>query len=428
MVPYDSSFTTYCSELYNEDNEFERRVNESTLKILNFKKDIGLLDADTVYPREEDLKNIGTDETYNFNLKAARESIILAKNSESNGLPLSNDPSKKVCVIGPSGNLRKVLNGGWSYTWLGEKEDYYDLGGNGHKILTIYQAVKQKTDNVLYRDGVKFVYDGGKLYTVFNDFNETIDEAKTCDHILLTIGEDTYAEQFGNIDSLELDSVQKILANELFKLNVPVTVIYVAGRPRVMNEIIDKANAVLLAFLPGIRGAEAIADIVFGDYNPDGKLPVTYPKVTNGFITHDFKYIEKFEHYKPENYIKFEFGHGLSYTTFEYSNLRLCSNEYDMSEDEEIRVYVDVKNNGTRPGKETVILYIYDEYASVTRPVKQVRGFEKIYLEPNDIQTVEFVLNINKDLSLINIHNRRVVEPGNFIVYVGELSKRFHLK
>ena len=138
--------------------------------------------------------------------------------------------------------MSKVLNGGWSYTWLGEKEDYYDLGGNGHKILTIYQAVKQKTDNVLYRDGVKFVYDGGKLYTVFNDFNETIDEAKTCDHILLTIGEDTYAEQFGNIDSLELDSVQKTLANELFKLNVPVTVIYVAGRPRVMNEIIDKAN------------------------------------------------------------------------------------------------------------------------------------------------------------------------------------------
>jgi len=175
--------------------------------------------------------------------------------------------------------------------------------------------------------------------------------------------------------------------------------------------------------LKGNKGADAIAEIIFGDYNPNGKLPITYPLNTNGITTYDYKPLESFDTNKYENL--YPFGHGLSYTKFNYSNLRLNAKEV-MSPDS-IQVSVNVKNIGTTSGKETVILYLNDEFASNSRPIKQLKGFKKVYLNPNQETTVTFVIT-NHDMSFINQYNKRIVEPGHFNVYVDHLEERFLLK
>jgi beta-glucosidase len=180
-------------------------------------------------------------------------------------------------------------------------------------------------------------------------------------------------------------------------------------------------------FLPGNRGGEAISDILFGDTNPSGKMPITYPKNTNGFITFDHKPAED----PDDNQSLYPFGFGLSYTKFLYSNLLLDKNVLNgSSSDVNITVKVTVTNVGKVEGKEAVILYLNDEVASVTRPVKQVQGFAKINLMPKETRVVEFVLNLNEDLSFIAIsgtQSKRVVEAGFFTVFIENLKTRFQV-
>jgi beta-glucosidase len=183
MVPYDPSFYEYCVDLAKNDDSFLQRVNDATMRILNVKNKLGLLDTnyDNIYPDPADLNKIGTKESEDFNLEAARESIILVKN-QKNVLPLNKNSNKKILITGPTGNLRKVLNGGWSYTWQGNDESTYDFG---RPKFTLYQAISKKTNNVVYKEGANF--------TDLTNLNETIDEAKTSDYIVLSIGEDGYA-------------------------------------------------------------------------------------------------------------------------------------------------------------------------------------------------------------------------------------------
>jgi beta-glucosidase len=178
-----------------------------------------------------------------------------------------------------------------------------------------------------------------------------------------------------------------------------------------------------MAYLPGLEGGRAIADVLFGDVNPGGKLPFTYPRSVNGYTCYDYKPTEQFDvnKFNPQ----WSFGHGLSYTTFEYSNLTLDKHEYLM--DEKIQVNVTIKNTGDRTGKETVELYICDLYGSISRPVKQLKGFEKIQLAPNETKTAAFTLD-KKDLSFIGRDNRRITEPGEFKVMIKNLKARFVLK
>ncbi len=216
----------------------------------------------------------------------------------------------------------------------------------------------------------------------------------------------------------------------MFKTNRPFIVVYFGGRPRIINEIVEKAKAVLLGFLPGNRGAEAVADILFNDYNPNGKLPFTYPKSSNGFTTYDYKPIEKYDSNDPNKQFLYPYGFGLSYTTFVYSNLRLDQNEIDASSEEKnfLKVRIDVTNSGLIAGKEVVILYINDEYGSVSRPVKQVKGFKKVFLDAKETKTVEFDINILEHLSFIGRNNKRIAEDGFFNIYISDLFARFELK
>jgi beta-glucosidase len=235
-VPYDYSFYDICVNLTKKDPQFAARVDDATMRILKVKEKVGLFD--NRYAASGDLDKIGTKETHDFNLEAARESVILAKN-DNNTLPLQ--ANKKILVTGASGNLLRVIHGGWSYMWQGNNETNFETFGR--KKFTIYEAVKA------YASGTTYVQ--GADYSNLTNIDDAVKAAQQADVIVLCIGEDTYAETPGNINSLMLMDSQLQLAEQILELNKPTVLVYLGGRPRIMTKAAQKANAVLLAFLPG---------------------------------------------------------------------------------------------------------------------------------------------------------------------------------
>lgn len=406
MVPYDFSFYNYLLELVNEGSVPMTRIDEAVSRILTVKFELGLFE--NPYPDQSLIKKFATIQSSDINLQAAHESIVLTKN-EDGVLPLSK--KIKILVAGPTANLLSVMNGGWTISWQGDEESLYP-----QEKLTVLEAVQKKvgSNNVIYEPG-----------TTFNseiDIKTAVDKAAGVDAVILCLGEKAYCESPGNINDLTLDDVQLKLADELSKTGKPIILVLLEGRPRVISRIEPRMNSVLVSMLPGMEGGRAIADIIFGDYNPDGKLPFSYPKYTNGFTTYDHKPIEEFDSntYDPQ----WPFGSGLSYTRFEYSNLTL--NKTSFNKGEEIKVSVTLKNAGSKSGKETVMLYISDLVGSVSRPVKQLKGINKISLQPGVSQVVEFTITPDQ-LSFIGRDNKRIIEAGEFKVMIENLSAQFTL-
>lgn len=407
MVPTDFSFYDYLLELANEGAVPMWRIDEAVGRILKVKMQLGLFE--NPFPNIELAKHFGCKEFTDANLEAARESIVLTKN-ENNILPLSKN--LKVLVTGPTANMLSVLNGGWTITWQGNEETLYPQEKN-----TLLEAIQNKIgkDNVTYIEGTSFDKDINTKLAVA--------ETKNADAVILCLGEPTYCETPGNIFDLTLNKAQLDLVNKIVETGKPVILVMLEGRPRLITEIEPKMNAIVLGFLPGMEGGNAIADVLFGDYNPNGKLPITYPRYPNGITLYDYKPMEDFDGngYNP----LWQFGYGLSYTKFSYSNLKLSSDEIDPSD--ELTVTVDVKNDGKISGKEVVQLYLTDLYGSVSRPNKQLKGFQKVLLNPGETKTVSFKLN--KDhFSFIGQDNKRIVEPGEFKLAVQNLTQTFRLK
>jgi beta-glucosidase len=407
MVPTDFSFYDYLLELANEGAVPMWRIDEAVGRILKVKMQLGLFE--NPFPNIELAKHFGCKEFTDANLEAARESIVLTKN-ENNILPLSKN--LKVLVTGPTANMLSVLNGGWTITWQGNEETLYPQEKN-----TVLEAIQNKIgkNNVTYIEGTSFDKDINTKLAVA--------ETKNADAVILCLGEPTYCETPGNIFDLTLNKAQLDLANKIVETGKPVILVMLEGRPRLITEIEPKMNAIVLGFLPGMEGGNAIADVLFGDYNPNGKLPITYPRYPNGITLYDYKPMEDFDGngYNP----LWQFGYGLSYTKFSYSNLKLSSDEVDPSD--ELTVTVDVKNDGKISGKEVVQLYLTDLYGSVSRPNKQLKGFQKVLLNPGETKTVSFKLN--KDhFSFIGQDNKRIVEPGEFKLAVQNLTQTFRLK
>lgn len=407
MVPYDFSFYNYLLELVNEGAVPMSRIDEAVSRILAVKMQLGLFE--NPYPNKELLKDFAKKEFTDINLNAARESIILTKN-ENNILPLSK--TIKVLVTGPTANMLSVLNGGWTITWQGNEESAYPQEKN-----TVLEAIQNKigSKNVSYVEGTSFDKD--------INTSKAVTEAKNSDVVVICLGEPAYCETPGSIFDLTLNRAQLELANKIIETGKPVILVMLEGRARVITDIAQNAEGILLGFLPGMEGGNAIADILFGDVNPSGKLPITYPRSPNGITLYDYKPIEKFDgnDYKP----LWPFGYGLSYTTFEYSQLKISSNE--ISKNEELTVKIDVKNTGKMAGKEVVQLYLTDMYGSVTRPNKQLKAFEKVFLQPGEVKTIEFKITQN-DLSFIGLDNKRIVESGDFVVTIENKTANFVLK
>jgi beta-glucosidase len=426
MVPLDYSFRDILIALVKEGAVPQSRIDEAVRRILRVKFELGLFEKPTPDPALK--SKIGLPESRQASLQAARESMTLLKNT-SNLLPLSKD--RKVLVTGPTADSLISLNNGWSYVWQGSEESLYPKDRP-----TIRRAIEAKAGaaNVTYVPGTKFTRPPGSTSNntptdveAEVDIPAAVRAAGAADVVVLCLGEGSYTETPGNITDLTLGEPQLRLAEAIEATGKPVVLVLVEGRPRVINRIVDKAGAVLMAYNPGNEGGQAVADVLFGDFNPSGKLPFTYPRTPNGLITYDHKAFETEDTafgnmaFKPQ----FEFGQGLSYTTFAYNDLRLGQKTITGTAD--LSVSVAVTNTGPRAGKEVVQLYVSDLVASLSPAGKRLKRFAKIYLEPGQSRILTFKLRAD-DLSFIGANNKPVIEPGEFEVVIGGLKDRFELK
>ena len=425
MVPLDYSFADHLVTLVKEGAVPQSRIDEAVRRILRVKFELGLFEKPTPDPALK--AKIGMPESRQAALQAARESMTLLKNT-NNLLPLAKD--QKVLVTGPTADSMISLNNGWSYVWQGSEESLYPKDS-----VSIRRAIeKVGGTNVTYVPGTKITRrPGSASNNTPTDIEAEVDipaavrAAQAADVVVLCLGEGSYCETPGNITDLTLGELQLRLAEAIQATGKPVVLVLVEGRPRVINRIVDKAGAVLMAYNPGNAGGQAVADVLFGDVNPSGKLPFTYPRTPNGLITYDHKPFETEDTafgnmaFKPQ----FEFGQGLSYTTFAYSDLRL--GQKTMTGNADFSVSVTVANSGRRAGKEVVQLYVSDLVASLSPAGKRLRRFAKIYLEPGQSRTLTFTLR-RDDLSFIGADNKPIIEPGEFEVTIGGLKEKFELK
>ncbi|MBV6644917.1 MAG: glycoside hydrolase family 3 C-terminal domain-containing protein, partial [Cyclobacteriaceae bacterium] len=318
MVPYDVEFADHLIALVKEGEVSMERINEAVGRILQLKEDVGLFERPTVNTTDYD--KFGSEEFAKKAYQGAIESITLLKN-EDGILPLSKNSS--VLVAGPNADNMRVLNGGWSYTWQGERTDEFVKDKN-----TILKAVTNKVgkDQVTYIPGVKYG-SGNYKQEKIEGLDRISKVAKSADAVILCIGENTYTEKPGDLDDLNLSINQKNLAREAAKSGTPIIYVLSAGRPRVFHDIEPLADAIVHIYLPGNEGGDALVDVLFGDANPSGKLPFTYPRYVNDLVPYYYKHAEVVAHADGNEYTdpfvnpQYPFGFGLSYTTFEYGDM-----------------------------------------------------------------------------------------------------------
>jgi len=422
MVPYNFKFCDYLIELVHEKQVPMSRIDEATARILKLKFELGLFDQGNTYA--SDYPQFGSDEFAEKAKKMAEESITLLKN-KNHILPLSK--SAQVLLCGPNANSLRAMNGGWSYSWQGEK--VFRFTGKYQSFLKAIEA-KIGKPQVEYLEGVSYnneeKYDAERI----GNLDKFIQLAKDVDYILLFLGENSYTEKPGDLHDLYISDKQEELTKRLALSGKPIILILNEGRPRIISKFEKNMQAVIQTYLPGNYGGEALADIIFGDVNPSGKLPYTYPMFPNSLLNYNYKPSEKQEKlagaydYESDIAVQYEFGRGLSYTSFQYSNLSIDKDL--LSPKDSMNVSVTIKNTGKRAGKEVVMLFIRDHYASITPDNKTLKRFRKISLEPNESKVVDFVI-YPQDLSFVNAQKQRISEKGDFSILIDYLSVDFKL-
>jgi len=424
MVPLDYSFADILIGLVKEGAVPQSRIDEAVRRILRVKFELGLFEKPMPDPALK--SRIGSAEARQTSLQAARESMTLLKN-ENNTLPLSKN--RKVLVTGPTADSLISLNNGWSYVWQGSEESLYPKDR-----LTIRRAIEAKVGaaNMTFVPGTKISRRPGSSSnsTPTNiesevDINAAVAAAKEADVVVLCLGEGSYTETPGNMPDLYLGEPQQKLAAAIAATGKPVVLVLVEGRPRIVSSIADAARAVLLAYNPGHEGGQAVADVLFGDFNPSGRLPFTYPRSPNALLMYDRPAFETESFDNAGIKPLFEFGSGLSYTTYSYKDLQL--DKKTITKQDEIVVSVTVTNSGSRAGKEVVQLYVTDLVASLTPAGKRLKRFAKIHLEPGQSRTLSFPLR-QEDLAFVDTNNKSVVEPGEFEISIGGLKEKFTLR
>jgi beta-glucosidase len=390
-------------------------VDEAVKRVLRVKFDLGLFDdpfKGCDIAREK--KVVFCDEHIQTALKVAERSIVLLKN-EKDLLPVRKD-IKSLALIGPLADNKSNLLGCWNAV------------GREAENVTVLEGLKKKVSpstKILFTKGCDINNDSK------SGFGEALDIAKKSDMIVLVLGEESdMSGEAASRSSLDLPGVQKELIKEILAIGKPVVLVLMNGRPLSIQWENEKVPAILETWFLGTQTGNAIANVLFGDYNPSGKLCVSFPRTVGQVpIYYNHKNTgrpadtnDKFtsKYIDIPNSPLYPFGYGLSYTKYEYANLKISSKIIKLNEP--IKVSVDIKNIGQRKGEETVQLYIQDEYASVTRPIKELKGFRKVPLDPGQSKTVEFTVTPS-DLSFYNKDMRFVVEPGKFKVFIGGNSE-----
>ena len=431
MDPYSVDFCILLKELVEEGQVPMSRIDDAVRRILRLKYRLNLFDEPNTGGKG--YEKFGSDEHAAKALQTAEESEVLLKN-EGDILPLAK--GKKILLTGPNANQMRCLNGGWSYTWQGSNAE--DLS---EKYNTIYEAFCNKfgKENVTLNQCVTYNERG-------QYWEEKVDEAQLmvhdaqlvegsalkaaaaeCDVIVACIGENSYTETPGNLSDLWLSENQRSLVKALSKTDKPVILVLNEGRPRLLADIEPLAKAVVDILLPGNYGGDALANLLTGDANFSAKMPYTYPREINSLNTYDYKVSEEVGtmagayNYDAKVSLQWPFGYGLSYTTFEYSNLRADRSEF--TADDVITVSVDVKNTGARAGKESVLLYTSDVVASLTPDNRRLRDFTKVELQPGETKTVTFRLPA-KSMAFVGADCRWTLEEGDFVLRVGRLEQK----
>ena len=422
MDPYSVDFCILLKELVQEGKVKMERIDDAVRRILRAKYRLGLFDEPNTGGKG--YEKFGCDEFAAASLHAAEESIVLLKN-EDHILPLTShlSPLKKILLTGPNANQMRCLHGGWSYTWQGSKAE--DLS---EKYNTIYEALCQKygQENIILEQGVTYNEDGAYYNENVPNIGKAVAAAAGADVIIACIGENSYTETPGNLTDLWLSENQRNLVKELAKTGKPIILVLNEGRPRLIADIEPLAKAVVDIFLPGNYGGDALANLLAGDANFSAKMPYTYPKEINSLHTYDYKVSEEVGtmagayDYDAKVSLQWPFGYGLSYTTFEYSNLRVDKTTF--TADDILTVSVDVKNTGNRAGKEAVLLYSSDLIASIVPDNRRLRDFTKVELEPGEQKTVTFQLPA-KELAFVGADCRWTLEEGEFKLRVGRLEQ-----
>lgn len=414
MDPYHAEVAEDICELVREGRIPKKRLDDAVARILRLKYRLGLFDNPTW---EHDYSRVNCQEFVDMALAAAVESEVLLKNDGI--LPLPHNA--KVLVTGPNGNSMRSLNGGWSNTWQGCNEEYYV-----ERFNTIFEAVRNEFPSATFVPGVNYNDDGPWWEEKDINIPEAVAAARSADVILACVGENSYCETPGNLDNLTLSRNQLDLVKGLASTGKPIVLILNEGRPRVISEIEPLANAVVDVMLPSNYGADALALLLCGKENFSGKLPFTYPKHVNSLHTYDYKVNEHREvmegsyNYDAIMDVQWPFGTGLSYTSFEYSDLNVSPAEF--GKDDVLKVSVTVKNTGDRDGKESVILYSSDLIATMIPDVRRVRAFRKIELKPGESKTVDIELPAS-ELAFAGDDGKWHLEEGDFRIATGSCSQ-----
>ena len=379
MDPYSVEFCILLKELVNEGKVKMERIDDAVRRILRAKYRLGLFDEPNTGGMG--FEKFGCDEFAAASLKAAEESIVLLKN-EDGILPLKGNQSvngksvnRKFLLVGPNANQMRCLHGGWSYTWQGSRAENLS-----EKYNTIYEALCNKygKDNIILEQGVTYNEDGAYYDENEPQIDKAVAAAAQADVIIAAIGENSYTETPGNLTDLWLSENQRNLVKALAKTGKPIILVLNEGRPRLIADIEPLAKAVVDIFIPGNYGADALVNLLAGDVNFSAKMPYTYPREINSLNTYDYKVSEEVGtmegayNYDAKVSLQWPFGYGISYTTYEYSNLKV--DKASFTADDILTVTVDVKNTGSRAGKEAVLLYSSDLVASIVPDNKRLRG------------------------------------------------------
>ena len=416
MVPYEVSFCDYLKELVQEGEVPMSRIDDAVARVLRLKYRLGLFE--NPYWDIKKYDKFGSKEFAAEALQAAEESEVLLKN-EGNILPLAK--GTKILLAGPNANSMRCLNGGWSYSWQGHLADQCAGAYN-----TIYESLCNKygKENIIYEPGVTYAPYKNDNWWEENqpEIEKSVAAASRADVIIACIGENSYCETPGNLTNLTMSENQRNLVKALAATGKPVILILNQGRPRIINDIVPLAKAVVNVMLPSNYGGDALANLLAGDANFSGKMPFTYPKHINALANYDYKPCENMGqmggnyNYDSVMDVQWEFGFGLSYTTYSYSNLKVDKTSF--TADDVLTVSVDVTNTGKVAGKESVLLYSKDLVASSTPDNIRLRNFEKIELNPGETKTVTMQLK-GSDLAFVGYNGKWRLEKGDFKLKCG---------
>lgn len=421
MEPYSCDACGYIIELVNEGKIPMSRIDDACRRVLRMKYRLGLFEHPT-----QKLKNyplFGGEQFAQLALEGATESMVLLKN-DNNILPLQK--GKKILLTGPNANQMRCLDGGWSYTWQGNRTDEF-----AGKHNTIYEALCNEygKENIVLNQGVTY-NEAGKYW----EENEpqiaaAVEAAKHVDVVVACIGENSYTETPGNLTDLWLSENQRNLVKALATTGKPIILVLNEGRPRLIADIEPLAQGVIDILIPGNYGGDALALLLSGKANFSGKMPYTYPKEINSLANYDFKKSEEVGtmtgayDYNAKITQQWGFGQGLSYTTYQYSNLKVDKATFD--HDDVIRVSVEVKNTGKVAGKESVLLFSSDLMASMVPDGRRLRAFDKVALQPGESKTVTFELKAN-DLAFVGWDGKWILEEGDFTLMVADQHATIH--